>query len=206
MIAFIGSNFDTTSIEWESVAPPILTISTPTNGAEFEAGLPLLVSGRALPGSPVAEVVRVTINGQLVDSLDANGNYFASVEVVDGSNTYEVIATDNFGNIVTESVSIVGFDEATVDPGQYQVVDAGQTEFVYTATSFNRRTNKLCVDYVFTNLGSTSIQNGALAVFGEFDPVSLSLDDADGTFKDGFYQILDTEVPANGLAPGPPAR
>ena len=200
IVSFVGGLSEIDTVNWQGVEPTV-TISDPVPGEQFQSGQSIVLSGRALPGAPNAEVVSVTINGQLVDALDASGNYFGLVDVTNGLQAVEVVATDVFGNTATATIQIEGLPTPPVNPSVLSAVDQDDVEFAYTSTSFNRATNKLCVDYVITNTGSATIGEGALAVFDGM-PVSVMVDNPDGTSAGADYFVLDAELPAGGLQTG----
>ena len=127
------------------------------------------------------------------------------VDIVDGVQTIEVIATDRLGNTSTEIVDVVGLADGPVDPTQFSQIADNRAVFEYTRTSFNRQTSELIVDYAVTNVGTPSIGNGALALFDGFNPTSVAVNDADGSLPgaDGNgYFVLDAEIPTDGLRSG----
>ena len=204
IVSFVGQLVDTDTAQFETVSPE-LTITSPGSGTQFETGSSQLVTGRALPGDPDLEIVEVTINGQPVDSLEPSGTYFGLVDIVDGVQTIEVIATDRLGNTSTEIVDVVGLADGPVDPTQFSQIADNRAVFEYTRTSFNRQTSELIVDYAVTNVGTPSIGNGALALFDGFNPTSVAVNDADGSLPgaDGNgYFVLDAEIPTDGLRSG----
>ena len=55
---------------------------------------------------PELRVVDVRVNGQAVEALDAAGNFFSTVQVRPGQNTFEVVATDAFNQSTTNSITV----------------------------------------------------------------------------------------------------
>ena len=95
--AVVGNLVGTASVNWQ-VVQPVVTISTPDSGNTFSDGQTVVLSGLAIAGAPEAPIATVTVNGITVDSLDAAGNWFAAVLLPNGATTFDVEATDVFGN------------------------------------------------------------------------------------------------------------
>ncbi len=79
--------------------------------------------------------------------------------------------------------------------------DADAT-FNYSATSFNRQTQKLCVDFSVTNESNEVLANGAYALWNNFDPAAVTIDTLEFIDELGYVEVLDTEMPTTGLLPG----
>ena len=201
IVSFIGNLSDTVTVDWAAIQPAI-TISTPSPSSQFETGQTVLVSGRVTPGAPEAPIASVTINGQTVQSLDAAGNYFGFVTIDAGVQAYEVVATDILGGIAMAAIALEGIAGTPVDIASLETIAKEDTTFAYTGTSFNRQTNKLCVDYTIMNNGVATISDGSLAVFGGYNPLSVNLDAADGQSAGTDYFVLDSELPGGNLESG----
>ena len=74
----------------ESPAGLFLKVTEPQNETVINAN-PVRVSGSTLPD------VEVSVNGELID-IDEQGSFSVMVELEEGPNIIEVIATDNKGN------------------------------------------------------------------------------------------------------------
>ena len=89
-----------------------------------------------------------------------------------------------------------------MDVDSLQSIAEEDATFNYTSTSFNRQTNQLNVSYSITNNGVQSIGDGSLAVFGALNPISVSLNGAEGNVAGASFFVLDSELPSGSLATG----
>lgn len=80
--------------------PPIVTIATPANGAQLSA-TPVAVAGSVADANPIAAI---TLNGS---PLGPGNAFSASANLVQGSNTLTVTATDAVGLVGSASVEVV---------------------------------------------------------------------------------------------------
>lgn len=79
-----------------------LEISQPSDGAEVSTS-PVTVSGMTTPEA----VVSVSVNEDLeIADVDQNGTFSVTVDLEEGPNLIEVIASDAFGNVKTSSIVI----------------------------------------------------------------------------------------------------
>ena len=77
-----------------------LTISQPQNESVVSESL-LTVSGQTAPDAVLS------INGDMVPAIDANGNFTAVVSLVEGPNVIDAIATDYSGNQASQELVII---------------------------------------------------------------------------------------------------
>ena len=79
-----------------------LEISQPSDGAETSTS-PITVSGISAP----AAVVSVLVNDELeIADVDEGGNFSVAVNLEEGPNLIEVIASDIFGNVESSSMVV----------------------------------------------------------------------------------------------------
>src|SRR4051794_13420368 len=81
-------DFDIFVAKLISVAPQ-LSVTSPADGSSFLSGSTVLVTGYG--SAPV------TVNGKPVETMDTAGDFFTRVLVRPGQNTFNFVATDNFG-------------------------------------------------------------------------------------------------------------
>ena len=148
------SNLSATSTVLWSSTPPSITFATPDAGSEHRTGSFVLITGLALPGIVGTRIAGVTVNGQPVDAVDVAGQFFASVRIEEGLNSFAFVATDTVGQIGTATLILLGVPGSTggFDYGNAQDVSA-LGELSYERTTFNRRTEVLHADMRLTNLG-----------------------------------------------------
>ena len=99
----VGPLTDTVTVDW-IVAAPTITITSPTSGSDAVVGSTVLVTGQALPGPTQGKIVAVIVDGVSVDALDAAGNFFTTLPIVLGGNTFEFTAIDQFGEEVSTTL------------------------------------------------------------------------------------------------------
>jgi hypothetical protein len=79
-----------------------LEISQPSDGAEVSTS-PIAVSGMTLPEA----VVSVSVNDDLeIADVDQSGSFSVTVNLEEGPNLVEVIASDAYGNVKSSSIVI----------------------------------------------------------------------------------------------------
>ena len=149
-------NRQTTGTE---IGPPTIQASAPTD--ELAAGRQVVISGQAFGGALIRgddegepiPIISVTVDGRQVDVLDANGQFFAVVDVLPGENEFELVATDEAGQTAATSVSVFGTtSEADVDLSQFADV-TGSFSGVYGRTSWREDAKQLYVDLATRNDG-----------------------------------------------------
>ncbi len=202
--AFVGALFDSSNINFQAVEPSV-TISTPDPSGVFRPGQALTIAGVATGGSVDAPIVNVTVNGEPVGSLDSAGNYFALVTANNGTQTFEVIATDLFGNTATDSVTIEATFANNGDVSQLSRLAENEGAFSFAHTTFNRSTDQLWFDYTITSTGQSTLQQGTRAAFSQFAPSAVFANPDSGTTTtlgqtDVFLQPAN--IPAGGLTVG----
>lgn len=78
-----------------------LEISQPPDGAQVTAS-PIIVTGRTSPDAVVSLLVNEEIE---IADVDQNGNFSVTIDLEEGPNLIEVIASDQYGN--EDSVTIM---------------------------------------------------------------------------------------------------
>ncbi len=195
------------SVAVASVPQPAVTIDQPLSGSRTIGTA--LVSGRAVAQRPVVgssrvlnEILYVTINGKPVDQLDSVGNYFATVDVLAGVNTFEVTGHDRFGQSTTEFVTVEGKAIGSIDLSRFADT-TGSFTGVYGRTSFEADTNKLYVDLATRNDGTFSSDVPLLVGVRNISDPRVSVVGADGSLADGTPYFDFTQFVTGGkLAPG----
>lgn len=82
-----------------STAAPSLDITAPIEGLITNKS-PVTVTGTAKPGSTYTTVSSVTVNGKTV-TVGSNGAFSYDFALTEGSNTIEIVATDDVGHTTT---------------------------------------------------------------------------------------------------------
>lgn len=100
-VTLSGSEYPGLRLVVEDTAAPTLTITSPENNLVTAAGT-VTVSGTAFDTSGIASV---TVNGTAV-AVAANGSFSATVNLSGGSNTITVTATDEAGNVTTDTRTV----------------------------------------------------------------------------------------------------
>jgi RHS repeat-associated protein len=198
--ASVGTITDASSIFW-SATPPSVVFRAPDSGSEHVTGSSVLITGTAQVGVVGSHIAGVTINGHSVDSLDAAGNFFATVQIAAGANSFTVAAIDSLGQTGHATLSLVGIAASTgFDFAEAQDVTA-QAALSYVATSYNRHTKTLNTQARLTNEGQDPLRGPVLAVFDRIDPASVTLATSEGTDPAGHPWIsFDSEL-GSALAP-----
>ena len=180
-----------------SVPPPTLTVEA--GGRNFVPGATVLLTGLAQParpelpdGSLVANAITyVTLNGAAVTALDAAGNFFNTVEIRPGQNSFVVLAEDLFGQTVTNTLTIQGV--CPDNTSRLEVVSASvQPE--YGRTSFNEWTKVLYADLALRNTGTYPIRAPFYVGVTRISDPSVHLLSPDGMSADGipYYDFTAT--------------
>ena len=189
-----------------SVDGPTLSVQTPIADQELPAESEQLITGRALPGDALLEIISVTIDGQPVEALDAAGNFFAVVTVQEGSNTLEIVATDSIGGQASMTLPVTGVAPA-VDPVDFDNL-RDVTSLVgleYRNTTFNRQEQTLYVETVLTNVSDEPLATPLLVALSGLPAEAVTVADPDGTMPapDGRpFLLFDQEIAGSDLEPG----
>jgi RHS repeat-associated protein len=198
----VGSINDTVTADWIT-ATPFIEITSPDNGAQFAEGSTTLVTGRALPGPAQGRIVAVLVDGRPVDALDAAGNFFTSVPIATGTNTFAFEAIDQFGVSGTTTVTLFGVSAETIAAAALSQDVTVAAQLTYAASTFNRSTNTLHTDVRLTNESPDLLAGPVQAVYSPFRPLSVELANPNGALLTGEpFITFDTELPAAGLAAG----
>ncbi|MCY2977661.1 MAG: putative Ig domain-containing protein [Planctomycetota bacterium] len=170
---------------------PTLSIEAHAAKAVWQPGSQVLISGTASvlrDSSAIADsaIEYVTINGQIVDQFDPEGNFFAIVTVEHGINDFEFVAVDSSGFKVAASLRLIG-KASTGNSIQFSTLEdiSDSFEDVYGTTTFVEEQNLLFVDLALKNK-ATFVSHAPLLVGIEniSDP-SVSVVGFDGISPDG---------------------
>ncbi len=86
--------------------PPSLSVASPADGSS-QSGSSVVVSGKSDPGSTVTIRNRQAPGGGLSSKVvGADGGFAITVALVAGSNSIQVTATDQAGNVSTDSLTV----------------------------------------------------------------------------------------------------
>jgi choice-of-anchor A domain-containing protein/RHS repeat-associated protein len=172
--AVAGTFSDTSTVNWAlPAAPPTVVVDDPADGSAFPAGQTVVVTGVARAGTATGRVTLVTVNGRPADAVDASGRFFARVTLVARANAITVVARDTTGQTAAASITLTGTTAPPVVNDSWTGTPAGQLTF--TATTFDRRHNRLLADAVFTNTTTETVAGPVAAAFSEFDPANVTL-------------------------------
>ncbi|HQR05264.1 MAG TPA: putative Ig domain-containing protein [Gemmatales bacterium] len=133
----------------------ILTASAPET--DVRSGTQLLITGNASSvrstDGATRDIVRVTINGSPVQSLDAAGNFFAAVEIQPGENRFTIEAED-VGGLKAETHLVLAGRNPSSTFNSSQLVDlTSDFRGEYARTSFQTSSKTLYADIAVRNLG-----------------------------------------------------
>ncbi len=191
---------------------PSVDVSSPAPGAQLAVG-PILLSGLARaravtnsgPSSSPNRLAGVQIDGRPADALDAQGNFFAVIDLHAGSNLVEVVAFDSANRRTTNRVAVVGSQCAAALAGLGVVTPSAQPK--YGRTSFNDWTRTLYADVALQNIGGYSMGAPLYVGVTRISDPSVSLLAADGRSAEGIpYYDLSAAVDSARLAPGQVSR
>ncbi len=145
----------------------------------------------------------VTVNGKGVESLDASGNFFASVSIQPGNNEFLIEAFDSNGKSIFSTVNIVGIDP-NLPPGFTELQDITALSTIsYHGSTFNRKSQTLFVDSLITNRGDDSLVSPVTVVFNPITPSTVKLDNPETSDPQGHpAMIFDDELGVDGIAKG----
>ena len=172
--ATVAAFSDSSTILWTNpAAPPTITLDDPTGGQSAIVGQTLFVTGRAFAGTLSGRITLVTINGTPVEGIDAAGRFFTRLTAVEGANVITAVAQDDQGQTATATITVTGMAQDSSVNGF--ATTALSTRMVYSNTTFNRHDNRLLVDAVVQNLGTTRISGPIAVASRDFDPADVTL-------------------------------
>lgn len=153
--------------------------------------------------APVAngEIVRVSINGQSVDALDAAGNFFAKVEIKPGPNRFVVVASDELLQSVTNVVSVFGLPSAQ----QFSSLGEVSASVIprYGRTSIRDGGAFLYAELALQNSGSFPVRAPFYVGVRNISDPSVTVVSPDGVSGDGVpYYDFTAALTGGGLVPG----
>jgi RHS repeat-associated protein/uncharacterized repeat protein (TIGR01451 family) len=179
---------------------PAIQVESPAEGGAYASGQVLLVTGRATPGSATAPIVRVTVDGQAVEALDAAGHFFTRVTVQPGRNSFRFQATDSLGRIATTFLTLTGQDAVAPTEG---LLDVAAFSAEYARTSFVEQSDLLHADFVIRNNGAFALTTPLLLTVEDISDPQAALAGYDGRLADGTpYYDLSALVAGGRLLPG----
>ncbi|MES2790039.1 MAG: putative Ig domain-containing protein [Planctomycetota bacterium] len=201
--ATVSDISDNASVTWSDSAP-VITVESPAPGSELVVGDSYLLTGQALPGTPLGSIVDVTVNGLSVEALDQAGRFFIRVPIALGVNSFTISATRADGTTGTTAVSYDGI--AAPSPGiDLNVLNdsTGVANLTSQGTFYNRYTHQLHSAVRITNQGDDPLRGPVVALVDRLRPGSVQLlATPDGLASDGRQQVIfDTEFSGT-LAPG----
>ena len=159
-----------------SECPPSVQVKflgmQPAANTQFPAGAQVVLMGQALASEEGRPIVGVTVDGQPVSSLDSVGNFFQSVTVQEGRNTYDIVATERCGDARSEHV-LIG-KKATGGVFENLSDFTSVVEVRYRNTSYDRRNKALLIDAIAYNRGTVVLDGPVYMVMDRFaDPSML---------------------------------
>jgi hypothetical protein len=81
----------------------LLQITQPIDGAQVSTR-DILVSGKTIPGAVVSVSIDDTVE---IANVDQNGNFSVTVNLEEGPNLIEVVASDQLGNEKSSSIAVI---------------------------------------------------------------------------------------------------
>ncbi|WP_422925495.1 putative Ig domain-containing protein [Singulisphaera sp. PoT] len=204
IVASVGDVSKTATIRWRgAVEPPTVVVDTPSDGSSAQADTDLTLTGLASASVTGVAIVAVTVNGVMVDVLDAAGRFFAKVHVRSGSNSYQVVATDSNGQTAQVSLTVQGVQSApgSVDFSQFADVTGSFTPS-YARTSYNEAEGILYADFAVKNSGQYDANAPLLVGIANISDPSVQVLGASGKTPDGVpYYDFTGLVTGGKLAP-----
>jgi RHS repeat-associated protein len=188
-----------------AIFPPTISASAPAGSSAVGSTVVLSGHGLAngtLPTGSANRIVSVELNGTAVDVLDANGNFFAAVQVLPGENSYRFTAYDAVGQTVSTEVVVTGTPASNpLDFSRYADI-TGSFSGVYGRTSFREGGDTLYVDLATRNDGTFATDVPLLVGIKNITDPSVRVLGADGVTPDGIaYFDFSNFVANRRLAP-----
>ena len=198
-------------VQVEFVTPAVKIVS-PKNGSEQSLGQNTLITGHVVAATDIGSafartlnrIVLVTVDGRPVNALDSSGNFFASVSLLPGANSYEFMATDAFGQTASTTLTLYG---TQASPGEQEfslVSDVTASFFAeYGRTSFHEDTDILYADVAIRNAGQYLADTPLLVGITNISKPSVRVREPDGVTPEGIPYFDYTDLVADGtLQPG----
>ena len=147
-------------------------------------------------------VAGVTVNGFGVESFDQAGNFFTTITLQPGMNTFDIAAISAGGEVASKRITLVGED--ATDPTFDDLDDVtSSTTVSFSGTTFNRLGGNMLARAVVTNNGDVPLRGPVRVVFERFDPGTVELVSPNMLDPLGRPVIeFDVELGPNGLLPG----
>ncbi len=204
--AVAGGRSQIATVNWQAGAPQI-TVSSPAPNSQVLVG-PRLITGSVSAGGAGASIVEVTVNGLRVSSLDSNGNFFAPIDVVTGSQNYTIAATNSAGLQSSTTIAITGVANNASQLTVNNTTDiTSNAALRWSSTSYNHALKRLLVDARLLNTGDTPLDATIAARFDAIDPANISIANPDVFLANGTLPgtrpavLFDSEIGSAGLAP-----
>ncbi|MEM7474531.1 MAG: putative Ig domain-containing protein [Planctomycetota bacterium] len=184
-------------------SPPVVSITTPVGGSELPPG-DFLLQGTSSATLAGASIVEARIDGRPVETLDALGNFFTTIDVGIGTQSFTVEVTDSFGQFASQSVTIVGVQESSDPSAEESTKDiSAAVGVLYSGTTYNRRTNELAANMELANNGVLVVDPTIVARLDSTGAATVELSNPDTISNAGETLVLfDSEVASSGLNPG----
>lgn len=155
----------------------------PAANTSLPAGTIVTLSARALAPSPFEPTAAVFVNGQPVDSLDASGKFFKTVQIQEGPNAFVIDAINKCGQ---DSTTIVIDGVAGPTSPFDNIADVTTLVAIqYQNTTYNPSQQALIVEGRACNTYSQTLFGPVLMVFDNIASQGATLQNPDGTLPDG---------------------
>jgi RHS repeat-associated protein len=175
------------------IAPPAISVRSPSNGTAFPPGTSVLVSGNA--SAPV------TLNGRPVDALDGAGNFFTRVTVAPGQNTFTFTATDSLGQTATTTLNLNGVQPPAggIDFTNLAALAPNSFQAEYGRTSWQDAENLLHAELAVRNTGQYPAETPLLVGITNISDPTVRVHDPDGVTPDGIPYFDFSTLVADGV-------
>lgn len=204
-VPWLGTNIETacavlilTPRVFPSPCPSIVNIPivglTPPDSSSVPPGTQIVLSGRAVAASPERPILAVLIDGVPSDSLDPTGQFFKTVTINGGINTFTIRAVDACGFSEVLHHVVGGTTVATNFSSLSDVTLS--TSIQYSNTTFNQAQNWLVCTAVACNTSSDIIDAPLIMVVDNITQLSVTVQNPDGYTPAGkpYFVFLDPAV------------
>lgn len=144
---------------------------------------------------PPVHIAGVTINGVATDSFDVAGNFFETIEIAEGDNTYVVRAIDSLGNQSERQITLIGTER--LDYEDLSEI-TGLTEAVFDTASWNRNSRVLSTSARIENRSTHSLRGPFHLLIDRIEPSTISLTSPHQQDPNGKPVITLTDPLSNG--------
>ncbi len=193
-----------------AIPAPAITVSSPADGSTLVPGQKIVISGKAIAATQVGpaptvvpnRITAVLVNGTAADVVDADGNFFAQVEILPGRNTFDITALDAYGQSAGTTLTLTGDTDAA---GSVDLLFDVSPSFAaeYARTSFDERTGLLYAQTAIRNVGDYEADNPFYVGIRNISDPTVTLRNTAGRTKDGIpYYNFSPVVPGESLTAG----